>query len=109
MRALLPHTRTHPTTNHPLQAQLGLSPSEERGGYVQYLVPREREGALPGALRELERRAGEMGVGDVQISLTTLEEVFLNIARKVGGVCGGGLAGACARVRGSAREVGVPP
>ncbi len=33
-----------------------------------------------------------MGITDIQISLTSLEEVFLNIAKKVGwgGVGGGG-------------------
>lgn len=33
---------------------------------------------------QLEARRRELGVTDVQISLTSLEEVFLNIARKVG-------------------------
>jgi len=40
-------------------------------------------------LRRLESRAAELGVGDVQLCLTSLEDVFLAIARKVGG-CGWG-------------------
>lgn len=31
---------------------------------------------------ELEERKGELGISDVQLSLTTLEEVFLNIAKQ---------------------------
>lgn len=31
---------------------------------------------------ELEERKGELGISDIQLSLTTLEEVFLNIAKQ---------------------------
>lgn len=31
---------------------------------------------------ELEHREREFGISDIQLGLTTLEEVFLNIARK---------------------------
>jgi len=34
-------------------------------------------------LEQLEARSVELGVSDVQLSLSSLEEVFLTIARKV--------------------------
>ncbi|KAK9805624.1 hypothetical protein WJX72_008643 [[Myrmecia] bisecta] len=62
--------------------QLGLEPSDETKAYIQYLVPRSKEAALPAVLSMLEADAGEMGISDIQLSLTSLEEVFLTIARK---------------------------
>ena len=49
---------------------------------MQYRVPREQEAALPGLLATLEADKARLGVSDVQISLTSLEEVFLTIARQ---------------------------
>lgn len=66
-----------------LQEELGLSPVEESRAWMQYLVPKDREEKLRPFLAALEARRQELGVTDVQISLTSLEEVFLNIARKV--------------------------
>lgn len=54
---------------------LGLEPSDETRAYVQWLVPRELEGRLPDFLAALESAAPSLSVTDVQISLTSLEEV----------------------------------
>jgi hypothetical protein len=59
----------------------------------QYLVPRSEEGRLVGFLSELDSQRGALGVTDLQISLTSLEEVFLTIAKKVR--AGKGPVGGC--------------
>ena len=71
-------------------------PVDETRAYMLFLVPKDREARLRLFLQRLEASRRQLGVTDVQISLTSLEEVFLNIARKVrrevgsarlGGVC----------------------
>ncbi|GAX81954.1 hypothetical protein CEUSTIGMA_g9382.t1 [Chlamydomonas eustigma] len=61
--------------------RLGLHPSEEGRVYIGFLVPREQEEKLMPFLKQLEVDSARMGVTDLQISLTSLEEVFLNIAK----------------------------
>jgi len=51
---------------------------------LQFRIPRSAEATLPGFLKELEAKKEELGITDIQISLTSLEEVFLTIAREVG-------------------------
>ena len=77
-------------------------------------LPPCREEQLITFLKQLEQDQERLGVTDVQLSLTSLEEVFLTIARKVGGkgaVRGHGACwGAGARLRapwlgGSAQHV----
>jgi hypothetical protein len=70
-------------------ARLGLLPFDEGRCHLHYLVPREQEGQLGDVLVELEAQQAKLGVSDVQLSLTSLEEVFLTIARKVGAARGG--------------------
>ena len=60
---------------------LTLQPREENRAYITYLIPREKESVLPDFLERLEKDQDELGIGDIHLSLTTLEEVFLNIAR----------------------------
>jgi ABC-type multidrug transport system ATPase subunit len=52
------------------------------GRYLHWLVPRDREPRLAEFLSELEARGRELNVTDVQLSLTSLEEVFLTISRR---------------------------
>ena len=61
--------------------RLGLKPEEEGRVYISYLVPNDKEEQLVDFLKELEREADKIGVTDIQLSLTSLEEVFLNIAK----------------------------
>ncbi|GBF93217.1 ABC transporter A family member [Raphidocelis subcapitata] len=63
-------------------ARLGLLPFDEGRCHLHYLVPREQEVRLGAVLSELEARRPEIGASDIQVSLTSLEEVFLTIARK---------------------------
>ena len=74
-------------------ARLGLAPFDEGRTHLHYVVPRALEARLGGVLAELEGRGGGGGgdgasaaaaraASDVQVSLTSLEEVFLTIARR---------------------------
>jgi len=63
--------------------ELGVqAPEAGTGAYLVFLVPKSAENELPGFLQQLEERKDELGVSDIQISLTSLEEVFLSIARQ---------------------------
>lgn len=50
------------------------------GGYMNYLVPREATAELVPFFRKLEAQKDDLGIMDLQLGLTTLEEVFLSIA-----------------------------
>ncbi|CAO2818609.1 unnamed protein product [Amaranthus hypochondriacus] len=59
---------------------LGIYPKEENNAFLTFVIPRNKEPLLKRTLGELEDRQREFGVADIQLGLTTLEEVFLNIA-----------------------------
>lgn len=61
---------------------LDLVPEEEGSSYQTYLVPLALEARIPGAISELQARRDELGCGDVQVGMSSLEEVFLSIARQ---------------------------
>ncbi|XP_020242626.1 ABC transporter A family member 2-like [Asparagus officinalis] len=61
---------------------LNLDPKEETKSYLTYIIPREKEGILTDFFAELQLKEKELGITDIQLGLTTLEEVFLNIAKK---------------------------
>jgi ABC-type multidrug transport system ATPase subunit len=63
-------------------SNIGLEPSDETKAYVQFLVPKSKEGDLPGFLELLKESSQELGVTDLHVALTSLEEVFLSIARQ---------------------------
>lgn len=50
--------------------------------FLQYLVPRDKGPALAPFLTLLERNKAQLGLKDAQMSLTSLEEVFLTIAKQ---------------------------
>eukprot|EP00271_Cylindrocystis_brebissonii_P002761 TRINITY_DN13562_c0_g1_i1.p1 TRINITY_DN13562_c0_g1~~TRINITY_DN13562_c0_g1_i1.p1 ORF type:complete len:960 (+),score=162.56 TRINITY_DN13562_c0_g1_i1:682-3561(+) len=60
---------------------LNIAPASESKAYIKFVVPRKYESQLPHVFASLKERKQELGVTDLQLSLTTLEEVFLNIAR----------------------------
>jgi ABC-type multidrug transport system ATPase subunit len=63
------------------RAQLGVAPAEVGRVYTTFVVPRALEDKLAAFLQALQERKGELGITDMQMSLTTLEQVFLLIAR----------------------------
>jgi ABC-type multidrug transport system ATPase subunit len=65
------------------KSELGVqAPEAGTGAYLVFLIPKSAENELPAFLRQLDDRKQELGVSDIQISLTSLEEVFLSIARQ---------------------------
>ena len=62
---------------------LGVAGPEDAGGaYIVFLVPKDAEDKLPSFLKMLEGKRKDLGITDIQISLTSLEEVFLSIAKR---------------------------
>ena len=58
---------------------------ESAGGgenFLDFNIPRSVLEKLPEFFAELERKAEKLGVSDVQLSLTTLESVFLKISEE---------------------------
>nr|XP_043636610.1 ABC transporter A family member 2-like [Erigeron canadensis] len=61
---------------------LDVLPKEENKSFLTFVIPHDKEGLLTNFFEELENRKGEFSISDIQLSLTTLEEVFLNIAKQ---------------------------
>ncbi|KAL6073552.1 ABC transporter, ATPbinding domain containing protein [Balamuthia mandrillaris] len=55
--------------------------SEPVSGYMTFNIPRDLSEALPDFFEELESHYDDLSISDLQLSLTTLEEVFLKIAK----------------------------
>lgn len=51
-------------------------------GLYQFEVPRSESRLLPNFFKQLEKKGKSLGVKDFQLSLATLEEVFLAIAHQ---------------------------
>ncbi|KAI3807454.1 hypothetical protein L1987_23382 [Smallanthus sonchifolius] len=62
--------------------RLDVLPNEENKSFLTFVIPHDKEGLLTNFFEELENREEEFGISDIQLSLTTLEEVFLNIAKQ---------------------------
>ncbi|MQM10037.1 hypothetical protein Taro_042924 [Colocasia esculenta] len=60
---------------------LDVEPKEENKAFLTFVIPREKEGLLTKFFSELQDRERDFGIADIQLGLTTLEEVFLNIAK----------------------------
>ncbi|XP_028763397.1 ABC transporter A family member 2-like isoform X2 [Neltuma alba] len=74
-------TRNHETVKQFFK-NLDVVPKEENSAYLTYVIPHDREGLLMNFFEELHDKEEEFGISDIQLGLATLEEVFLNIARK---------------------------
>ncbi|KAJ0985553.1 hypothetical protein J5N97_003909 [Dioscorea zingiberensis] len=97
--------------------RLGVEPKEENQTFLTYVIPHEKEGLLADFFAELQDREEEFKISDIQLGLTTLEEVFLNIARQAeleSSSAEGNLvtlrlsSGASVQVPKGARFIGIP-
>ncbi|KAH0942809.1 hypothetical protein HID58_002446 [Brassica napus] len=61
---------------------LKVEPADENKTFMTFVIPHDKEKLLTGFFEELESRKSEFGISDIQLGLATLEEVFLNIARR---------------------------
>ncbi|KAB2055398.1 hypothetical protein E1A91_A11G036400v1 [Gossypium mustelinum] len=75
-------THQRESVKHFFKKHLDVEPKEETQNFLTFVIPHDREKLLTGFFKELEERAGEFGIADIQLGLATLEEVFLNIARQ---------------------------
>ncbi|KAL5220999.1 hypothetical protein ABZP36_025712 [Zizania latifolia] len=62
--------------------RLDVDPKEESRTFLTFVIPHQKEPLLTSFFGELQDREGEFGISDIQLGLTTLEEVFLNIAKQ---------------------------
>ncbi|KAK2995142.1 hypothetical protein RJ640_010569 [Escallonia rubra] len=76
-----------PTVHHEdvkqfFKSRLDVVPKEENKSFLTFVIPHDKERILTNFFAELQDRQNEFGIADIQLGLTTLEEVFLNIAKK---------------------------
>ncbi|KAF8390226.1 hypothetical protein HHK36_024751 [Tetracentron sinense] len=64
------------------KSHLNVVPKEENKAFLTFVIPHEKEGLLTRFFAELQDREREFSISDIQLGLTTLEEVFLNIAKQ---------------------------
>ncbi|KFM28559.1 ABC transporter A family member 2 [Auxenochlorella protothecoides] len=62
--------------------RLGVTAADESLDYVHFMCPYENEDKLPSLFHHLKVNKLELGVADLQLRLTPLEDVFLTITRK---------------------------
>ncbi|KAK7281814.1 hypothetical protein RIF29_10111 [Crotalaria pallida] len=62
--------------------RLDVVPNEENNNFLTFVIPHDRDGILTDFFAELQDREEEFGITDIQLGLTTLEEVFMNIVKQ---------------------------
>lgn len=72
----------HDAVKQFFETHLDVLPKEENKAFLTYVIPHDREAILKKFFVELQDREKELGIADIQVSLTTLEDVFLNIAKQ---------------------------
>ncbi|KAK6123285.1 hypothetical protein DH2020_042962 [Rehmannia glutinosa] len=75
-------TAQHIAVKEFFKSHLDVLPKEESKSFLTFVIPQEKEKLLKNFFAELQDREKEFGIADIQLGLTTLEEVFLNIAKK---------------------------
>ena len=63
---------------------LSMSPQEETSFFVAFTVPTKDEQQLTKVLQTLEEDKEALGIKNIQIGMSSLEDVFLSIAKSVG-------------------------
>eukprot|EP01026_Neomeris_dumetosa_P039658 TRINITY_DN3260_c0_g1_i6.p1 TRINITY_DN3260_c0_g1~~TRINITY_DN3260_c0_g1_i6.p1 ORF type:complete len:980 (-),score=135.90 TRINITY_DN3260_c0_g1_i6:302-3241(-) len=63
--------------------QMDLKAVSEDKAYIHFVIPKDKEERLPQFLALLEEKKDELKISDIQLSLTTLQDVFLKIAKEV--------------------------
>ncbi|XP_030937865.1 ABC transporter A family member 2-like isoform X2 [Quercus lobata] len=75
-------TPDHEAVRQFFKDHLDVEPKEENKAFLTFVIPHDRESLLKKFFEELQDRQGEFGISDIQLGLTTLDEVFLNIAKQ---------------------------
>ncbi|KAL9667406.1 hypothetical protein QQ045_001763 [Rhodiola kirilowii] len=72
----------HDSVKEFFKQRLDVVPKEENKAFLTFVIPHDKEELLTDFFSELQDREEEFGISDIQLGLTTFEEVFLNIARQ---------------------------
>nr|GLL35566.1 ABC transporter A family member 9-like [Ipomoea trifida] len=76
------HNKHHLAVKEFFKMHLDVMPKEEDPSSLTFVIPHEQERQLDEFFKEMENRKSDFGIQNVQIGLSTLEEVFLSIAQK---------------------------
>ncbi|XP_044477584.1 ABC transporter A family member 2-like [Mangifera indica] len=110
-------TPHHDAVKQFFKIRLDVVPKEENKAFLTFIIPHDREELLTNFFKELQEREREFSIADIQLGLSTLEEVFLNIARQaeLDDAAAEGrlvtlslLSGASVQIPPGARFVGIP-
>ncbi|KAM3374694.1 ABC transporter A family member 9 [Capsicum galapagoense] len=75
-------SKNHEAVKEFFKQRIDVTPKEEDKSFLTFIIPHEKEKLLENFFAELDNRKTEFGILNIQIGLTTLEEVFLSIAKK---------------------------
>ncbi|XP_042499405.1 ABC transporter A family member 2-like [Macadamia integrifolia] len=75
-------THHHRAVKDFFQHHLNVVPKEENKTFMTFVIPHDKEQLLANFFTELQNKEKEFGISDIQLGLTTLEEVFMNIAKQ---------------------------
>ncbi|CAN4100428.1 unnamed protein product [Withania somnifera] len=75
-------SKHHEAVKEFFRQHIDVTPKEEDKSFLTFIIPHEKEKVLENFFAELDNRKREFGILNIQIGLTTLEEVFLSIAKK---------------------------
>ncbi|CAA2960800.1 ABC transporter A family member 2 [Olea europaea subsp. europaea] len=76
------NTSQHEAVKQFFKVNLDITPKEENRSFLTFVIPHEKEKHLTKFFEELQEKVKEYGIADIQLGLTTLEEVFLNIVKQ---------------------------
>eukprot|EP01025_Chloroclados_australasicus_P050566 TRINITY_DN5830_c0_g3_i2.p1 TRINITY_DN5830_c0_g3~~TRINITY_DN5830_c0_g3_i2.p1 ORF type:complete len:1015 (-),score=90.81 TRINITY_DN5830_c0_g3_i2:310-3354(-) len=65
------------------QQEMGIAPTSEDKAYIHFVIPKDKEQQLSSFLAKLEQQKQQLQLSDVRLALTTLQDVFIKIAREV--------------------------
>ncbi|KAL3819386.1 hypothetical protein ACJIZ3_005340 [Penstemon smallii] len=76
------NTAQHEAVKQFFKSHLDVAPKEENKSFLTFVIPHQKEKLLTNFFKDLQHKEEEFGISDIQLGLTTLEEVFLNIAKQ---------------------------
>ncbi|TMW86787.1 hypothetical protein EJD97_020884 [Solanum chilense] len=75
-------SKYHEAVKEFFRQRIDVTPKDEDKSFLTFIIPHEKERLLENFFAELDNRKTEFGILNIQIGLSTLEEVFLSIAKK---------------------------
>ncbi|KAL2515977.1 ABC transporter A family member 2 [Forsythia ovata] len=72
----------HEAVKQFFKSNLDVTPKEENKSFLTFVIPHEKEKLLTKFFEELQEKVKEFGIANIELGLTSLEEVFLNIVKQ---------------------------